>query len=118
MVSASAGVKVPARRSRRRFTVRYGVGTPTHIGYSGNISRSGMMIRTLRVFAPGTLVNLDVELSTRIQRLQGKVVWARTGELRWLPTGKIGMGIRFIDPPEDFMEMLFTSPAGISGVRK
>ncbi|MCI0568937.1 MAG: PilZ domain-containing protein [Acidobacteria bacterium] len=96
-----------ARRSRRRLTVHYGAGSATHIGYSGNVSRTGMMIRTTRVFEPGTVLTLQVEHLTQTLHLKGRVMWARVGELRWLPTGKIGMGIRFIDPPANLMEILF-----------
>jgi Tfp pilus assembly protein PilZ len=106
MVSAAAEKVLPARRSRRRLTVHYGTGSTKHIGYSGNISRTGMMIRTTRVFEPGTILTLEVELLPRTICLTGKVMWARVGELRWLPTGKIGMGIRFIDPPENLMETI------------
>ena len=113
MVSTAAKKVFPSRRSRRRLTVHYGAGNTRHIGYSGNVSRTGMMIRTIRVFEPGTVLILEVEHSTRTLRLNGRVIWARVGELRWLPTGKIGMGIRFIDPPEDLMEVLF--PIGASG---
>jgi len=96
----------PARRSRRRHTIRYGTGAPRHIGYSGNISRTGMMIRTTRVFAPGTRLNLEVELAPRLLALTGFVVWARTGEVRWLPTGRIGMGIKFVGPSDDLINLL------------
>ena len=107
MVSPATNKGFPARRSRRRLTVHYGPGSTRHIGYSGNVSRTGMMIRTIRVFEPGTVLDLEVELLSRSLHLKGKVMWSRVGELRWLATGKIGMGIRFIDPPEDLMEVLF-----------
>ena len=113
MVSPAATKSSPARRSRRRLAVKYGIGRARHIGYSGNVSGTGMMIRTIRVFEPGTVLNVEVELLARTVRLEGRVVWARAGELRWLPTGKIGMGIRFINPPDDLLELLF--PIAASG---
>ena len=96
----------PAIRSRRRLTVHYGAGAQRHIGYSGNISRTGMMIRTTRVFEPGTVLAIEMDLAGRKLALSGQVIWARVGEVRWLPTGKIGMGIRFVQPPEDLMEIV------------
>ena len=86
--------------------MHYGTAAPSHIGYSGNISGSGMMIRTTRVFEPGTTLRIEMELSGRKLSLQGQVIWARVGEVRWLPTGKIGMGIRFLQPPENLMELV------------
>jgi len=107
-MGTSPGKTIPqALRRRRRLTVRYGPGEVRHIGYSGNISQTGMMIRTTRVFEPGTLLTLEMELIAGTLCLNGRVIWARVGEVRWLPTGKIGMGIRFIDPPENLIEVLF-----------
>jgi PilZ domain len=113
VVSPAAKKGFPALRSRRRVTVHFGAGNTKHIGYSGNVSRTGMMIRTTRVFEPGTVLTLQVEHLTQSIHLEGRVIWARVGELRWLSTGKIGMGIRFINAPEDLMKILF--PIAASG---
>jgi hypothetical protein len=72
-----------------------------------------MMIRTTRLFEPGTLLMLDMELLEGTLPLSGRVIWAKVGEVRWLPTGKIGMGIRFIDPPDNLIEALF--PVAVPG---
>lgn len=105
----TAGVKGPApsRRSRKRFPVRFGPARPEHIGYSGNVSASGMMIRTTRVFVPGTRLHLEVDLGPRQIRLLGTVVWARAGDVRWLSVGRVGMGLKFVNPPENLMDMVF-----------
>jgi PilZ domain len=97
----------PDRRSRKRLTVRFGPGPPAHIGYTGNISRSGMMIRSTRVFAPGTRLNVEFELPSGTFRLSALVIWARGGEVRWLPSGRIGMGLKFLDVPENVMDIIF-----------
>jgi PilZ domain len=96
-----------AKRSRKRLTVHFGHDHARHIGYSGNVSCSGMMIRATRVYAPGTVIHVEIELSRRTLRLKGRVIWARAGEARWLPSGRIGMGVKFIDPPESLMDMIF-----------
>ena len=103
---ATQGKSAPARRSRKRLTVHYGPSEPRHIGYSGNISHSGMMIRTTRVFEPGTVLAIEMDLTGRKLSLRGQVIWARVGEVRWLPTGKIGMGIRFLQPPDNLMDLV------------
>ena len=113
MVPTPTPRSLPARRSRRRLTVHYETARARHIGYSGNISRTGMMIRTTRVFEPGTILLLEIEVLARTLRLKGRVMWARVGEVRWLPTGKIGMGIRFINPAEDLLDLV--APLGASG---
>ena len=91
--------KQMARRYRRRVEVRFGPAEPECTGYSGNISGTGIMIRATRVFAPGTLLNMELRLPKNTIKLRGKVTWAREGGVQLLPTGKVGMGIRFVNPP-------------------
>jgi hypothetical protein len=112
MKTMEKGAK-PAKRSRKRLTVRFGLNQPEHIGYSANISSSGMMIRTGRVFAPGTRLHLKVEVVPRALRLQGIVVWARAGDPRWIATGRVGMGLKFINPPDNLMDLV--SPIALPG---
>ena len=61
------------------------------------------MVRAIRVFAPGTLLQLELKLPGGTVRVRGEVVWARQGTVAWLATGRVGMGISFIDPPEDIL---------------
>src|SRR5437899_10747226 len=91
--------KQSSKRARRRVEVRYGPEQPQFIGYSGNVSRAGIMVRAIRVFAPGTLLQLELKLPGGTVRVRGEVVWARPGTVAWLATGRDGMGISFIDPP-------------------
>ena len=94
-------------RHRRRVEVRYAPrGRPEQIGFSGNISVSGMMLRTPRVHPPGTLLTLEVRFPQGPITLTGRVMWAREGPMTWLPTGKIGMGIKFVDPPANLADLL------------
>lgn len=104
------------QRYRRRLEVRYvGEGHAPALGYSGNISNAGMMIRTPNVLPPGTLVSLELRLPGGALALHGKVVWARTGPMTWLGTGRIGMGIRFIDPPADLVALLRSGMEAAAG---
>ena len=47
--------------------------------------------------------------------LAGEVVWAREGPMAWLQTGRVGMGIRFIDPPSDLAELAKGYAGSLSG---
>lgn len=85
------------------------------MGYSGNISNTGMMIRTPNVLAPGTIVVLELRAPQERITLSGRVVWARTGPMSWLATGRIGMGIRFVDPPADLVSRLRGQTAAAAG---
>jgi PilZ domain-containing protein len=95
--------KQTSRRARRRIEVRYGPDEPQFIGYSGNVSRSGIMVRAIRVFAPGTVLHLELKFPDGTFRLRGEVVWARQGPVQFLSTGRVGMGINFLEPPAEFL---------------
>jgi PilZ domain-containing protein len=106
-------------RYRRRLEVRFGDGVnPPGIGYSGNLSAQGMMIRTPRVYAPGTELDLELRFAGGTLKLRGRVMWAREGPMVWISSGRIGMGIRFIDPPENLPEMMASGPAYIDPARR
>ena len=93
-------------RIRRRIEIRYGREEPNIIGYSGNVSKLGLMVRTVRVFAPGTVLNLAVKLGAESFGLSGMVKWARRGSTQLLATGRVGMGIRFIEPQPELIQAL------------
>lgn len=99
-------------RTRRRIEVRYTearhkeAGHPLRIGFSGNLSDQGMMIRTPRVHPPGTLLRIELRFPQQSLTLTGRVVWAREGPVQWVASGKIGMGVRFVDPPPELAELV------------
>lgn len=95
-----------APRIKKRIEVRFGKDKPTYPGYSGNISRNGMMIRTTRVFRPGTRLTVEIKAPTGTFTVGAKVEWARAGSLQLLPTGRVGMGIQFMDLPEGLVAWL------------
>jgi PilZ domain-containing protein len=95
--------KQSSTRARRRIEVRYGPEEPQFIGYSGNVSRSGIMVRAIRVFAPGTVLMLELKFPDETFQVRGEVVWARHGPVQFLSTGRVGMGITFLDPSMEFL---------------
>jgi uncharacterized protein (TIGR02266 family) len=98
--------KQGSRRAHKRIEVRYGLDEPRFIGYSGNLSKSGIMVRAVRVFPPGSVLNLDLRLPGGTVRVCGVVVWAREGPPQWVTTGRIGMGITFIESPPELLAHL------------
>ncbi len=95
-----------AMRKRKRIEVRFGPDQPRYIGFSRNLSRTGIMVSSMRVFAPGTLLNLHLKLPGETFELSGAVIWAREGPLQWLNMGRVGMGIAFLNPPPGLVETL------------
>ncbi len=97
-------------RLRKRIEIRYGRDEARYVGYSRNVSEAGMMVGSTRVFAPGTLLMLEVKLPSGKYVMEGIVIWAREGPVQWLSTGRVGMGIALIKPPEDFLHTLNAPP--------
>ena len=97
-----------ARRYRRRVEVRYGLKTPELTGYSGNISRTGIMIRTTRVFGSGSILSLELMFPEKTIKARAKVTWAREGTVLLLPSGRVGMGLKFVDPSPELLAHLET----------
>ena len=94
------------KRARRRVEVRFGPDQPQFVGFSGNVSRTGIMVRAVRVFSPGTVLNLELKFPDGIFHVRGEVVWAREGPVQFLSTGRVGMGITFLQPPDDLLSFL------------
>jgi len=94
------------KRARRRVEVRFGPDEPQFVGFSGNVSRTGIMVRAVRVFAPGTVLNLELKFPGGTFHVRGEVVWAREGPVQFLSSGRVGMGITFLQPPADLLSFL------------
>jgi hypothetical protein len=82
-------------------------GRPTLFGYSKNISRSGMYIATTNPIEPGQQLELEFQLPAPLKgtaRCLCEVIWKRPFGSH-LPF-EAGMGIKFIDMPEEISEQL------------
>ena len=99
-----------AWRYRKRIEVGYGLpGKAAFKGYSGNISRTGIMIRAIRVFGAGTILELEMHFPEGRIKARGRVRWAREGQLQYLATGRVGMGIQFLDPAPNLDDVVGSS---------
>jgi len=105
-------------RKHRRIEVHYvevsyaAAGQTLKIGFSGNLSGHGMMIRTPRVLPPGTLLKIELRFPQRSLTVSGRVVWAREGPAQWLASGRVGMGVKFVDPPPDLADLVKGAASG------
>lgn len=66
------------KRHRRRFALRFGQDDASRLGFTEDISKEGMFIRTSTIYAPGTtlIVTISLPHDTFIT-LKGKVMWAK-----------------------------------------
>ncbi|MCP3957983.1 MAG: hypothetical protein GY719_09035 [bacterium] len=92
----------PNRRLPRRFPVRFRpIGErEAQVGYSTNISQTGMFVATMRPEKPGTELDLEVAGKEHKMRLDAVVVHARKVPAMWQRLRPSGMGVRFLEPGE------------------
>jgi Tfp pilus assembly protein PilZ len=97
-------------RSKKRLTVRFGIDEFKDMGYTEDISPSGLFIQTVKVLKPGT--RLQVQLTTRDGKmvlLKGQVRWAKRVPPQLVRKIKAGMGVKiteFLEGEEIFRSCL------------
>jgi len=88
----------------KRLFVRFGKGVPENIGFTGDVSPTGIFIKTNAVFEPGALLSIELTLpNDRVVNLNGRVMWAKRvppNLMRFIK--KSGMGIRLDQVPDDY----------------
>ncbi len=76
-------------RKSKRTSIRYGLEKPELLGYSKDVSDTGIKMEARKVFKPGTLLLITVGEVTDIRK--GRVMWAQSGMASQLGS----MGINF-----------------------
>jgi len=87
-------------RIPRILPVRFGENLPTLFGRTGNLSASGLFLRTESPMDVEKLVGLILELEHIKVNLRGSVVWACAVPGQARPSG---MGLRLLKPPGDYV---------------
>ncbi len=97
------------RRSLRiikRLETKFISGGTSYTGITSNLSEQGIFVRTLKGLAPGTILELELYLSSGATiKLSGMV--KKTVKTRFHDV-KNGMGIELIDIPPKYIEFLKT----------
>jgi Tfp pilus assembly protein PilZ len=103
--SPGSYVRDDAREIRiaRVLPVLFGEDRPILKARTGNLSTSGMFIRTVRPLGEHRLVGVSLELEQGKVPLRGAVVWARSGPVREHPPG---MGLRLLNPPPIYVRYI------------
>lgn len=98
----------PGRRFPRRLSVRFRSVNEREfkVGYTTNISQTGMFVATIRPLPPGTHVDLEIGANDQAVRLNAEVVHARKVAPVWQKIRPSGMGVRFLEPQRSSDELL------------
>jgi hypothetical protein len=90
----------PAPRKARFLPIRFGVGGPSEVAGTGNLSETGLFILTETPVRPGTRLRIVLEIDHRPVPMLGHVCWSRSQHY----AGRApGMGIRLIQPPRPYV---------------
>jgi hypothetical protein len=95
-------------RLKKRLTVRFGPDKAESLGFTGDLSGTGIFIKSSTVFPPGCNLLIEITLpSDRVLKMTGQVVWAKrvpSSLVRYV--AKSGMGILLNDVPDDYYFVL------------
>lgn len=91
-----------AGRRKRRLMTRFGVERPDTTAFTMDVSEAGAFMRTNSVLRPGTTIQVEIEFPGRTFRLWARVVWARRVPVSLAHVLRCGMGVRFVDPGEEW----------------
>lgn len=84
-------------RHRRRIQLRYGLDGPDRIGFTEDISDTGIFIMSPMVIPPGKILFVELTLNDGTTILvKGRIMWAKKVPQNLLRKVKGGMGVRIL----------------------
>ena len=93
-------------RHRKRVMVRFGPDGPEKAAFTTNLSEHGVLLQTNHVFAPGTILQIEVLPPDHAKfELVGRVVWVRRVPPRLQQVKSSTMGLYFSKPSQDWIEL-------------
>ncbi|OGW50485.1 MAG: hypothetical protein A2078_16020 [Nitrospirae bacterium GWC2_57_9] len=87
--------KRDTKRQQKRLTLRFGKERPEKFGFTEDISRNGLFIKTVSPYSPNTRVYIDIITPDKgIIRVEGTVRWIKRAPATLVHmVNKCGMGI-------------------------
>lgn len=97
-------------RRTKRIEVRFGADRPSQLGFTIDMSETGLFIKTTTIFPPYTTLLLELTLpDKRVVSLRGHVSWVKRVPAQLAPhVKKAGMGIELLQPPAEYLEFVKT----------
>jgi steroid delta-isomerase-like uncharacterized protein len=109
--SYSAAAAKPMTRFRKRLQVAFEGKEGAGLGFTENVSATGMLVHSNFVCAAGTSLHGKIQLPGGGEvRFEAQVRWARRAEGAFAGLKKSSMGVRFVTPPEERFYQLLVKP--------
>ena len=93
-----------SQRAKRRMMVKFGTDKADRTAFTGDVSATGIFLRTNSVVAPGTVLQIEIEFPERNWSLWGRVAWAKKVPSQLAHVLPCGMGIEFVEPPSEWFD--------------
>ena len=91
-------------RYRKRLPLKFGIDETSKVGFTEDISETGIFIRSTAPMAPNSILTVEIKtLKNDIIRLKGRVMWAKRVPHNMMHRIKGGMGLlitEFLDNEE------------------
>ena len=81
------------KRQRKRLTVNFGIDQADRVGFTDDITREGLFIRSAVVVKPGNIVKIEMKIPQGLIAILGRVRWAKKVPPHVLYKLKGGMGV-------------------------
>ena len=95
-------------RHKKRMPVRFGVKSTESFGFTGDISGTGIFIKSSKIYPPGSDLKMEITLpDDRVIKMTGRVVWAKRvppNLIRFI--AKSGMGVFLHEVPDEYYIIL------------
>ena len=95
-------------RFNKRLFIKYGLEKPDKVGFTEDVSSSGLFVKANFVFPPGSILKIELTLpDERIVSMAAQVMWAKKvppALVRHMK--KSGMGLRLAQPDEAYKQFI------------
>ncbi len=87
------------QRLKKRISIRYGTSEASRVGFSEDISRTGMFIKTPNIVPPNTKIKIAFEAGDNSMiEIEARVMWAKKVPHNMFHlVKKCGMGVKFLN---------------------
>jgi hypothetical protein len=84
------------KRHRKRISLNFGISTAEKFGFTDDIHRDGLFIRSAVCAKPGVTIKVEIKHESGLIALLGEVRWAKKVPANFLNKLKGGMGVQIL----------------------